>query len=149
MEEKNQLTAELDRVRRQMESIQSERDRLVNELDRLRRQASLAESLDLPNLNSECLHSLVLIHKNFIPFLYKNVFSFKHVFTSLRITKLDVLYLNYLLFTTYLTLARNQYLRKGKVFYAQFTFFDEIYQIAVNFFGFAYDGSSSSKLTHK
>ncbi|VDM33506.1 unnamed protein product [Hydatigera taeniaeformis] len=51
MEEKNQLTAELDRVRRQMESIQSERDRLVNELDRLRRQASLAESLDLPNLN--------------------------------------------------------------------------------------------------
>nr|CDS15415.1 liprin alpha 2 [Echinococcus granulosus] len=52
MEEKNQLTAELDRVRRQMESIQSERDRLVNELDRLRRQASLAESLDLPNLNT-------------------------------------------------------------------------------------------------
>lgn len=53
MEEKNQLTAELDRVRRQMESIQSERDRLVNELDRLRRQASLAESLDLPNLNND------------------------------------------------------------------------------------------------
>ncbi|VUZ45569.1 unnamed protein product [Hymenolepis diminuta] len=52
MEEKNQLTAELDRVRRQMESIQSERDRLVNELDRVRRQASLAESLDLTNLNT-------------------------------------------------------------------------------------------------
>ncbi|VDD80206.1 unnamed protein product [Mesocestoides corti] len=55
MEEKNQLTAELDRVRRQMESIQSERDRLLNELDRLRRQASLAESLDFPGLNSEYL----------------------------------------------------------------------------------------------
>uniref|UniRef100_A0A5K3ELW8 Liprin-alpha-2 n=1 Tax=Mesocestoides corti TaxID=53468 RepID=A0A5K3ELW8_MESCO len=53
MEEKNQLTAELDRVRRQMESIQSERDRLLNELDRLRRQASLAESLDFPGLNNE------------------------------------------------------------------------------------------------
>ena len=53
MEEKNQLTAELDRVRRQMESIQSERDRLMNELDRVRRQTSLAESLDLSNLNSE------------------------------------------------------------------------------------------------
>ncbi|VUZ45566.1 unnamed protein product [Hymenolepis diminuta] len=53
MEEKNQLTAELDRVRRQMESIQSERDRLVNELDRVRRQASLAESLDLTNLNND------------------------------------------------------------------------------------------------
>lgn len=53
MEEKNQLTAELDRVRRQMESIQSERDRLMNELDRLRRHTSLAESLDLSNLDSE------------------------------------------------------------------------------------------------
>ncbi len=53
MEEKNQLTEELDRVRRQMESIQSDRDRLVNDMDRLRRQASLAESLDLPALNSE------------------------------------------------------------------------------------------------
>ncbi|KAM7541524.1 hypothetical protein Aperf_G00000027641 [Anoplocephala perfoliata] len=52
MEEKNQLTAELDRVRRQMESIQSERDRLINELDRIRRQTSLAESLDLTNLNT-------------------------------------------------------------------------------------------------
>ncbi|VDO05419.1 unnamed protein product [Rodentolepis nana] len=53
MEEKNQLTGELDRVRRQVESIQSERDRLVNELDRVRRQASLAESLDLTNLNND------------------------------------------------------------------------------------------------
>lgn len=65
MEEKNQLTAELDRVRRQMESIQSERDRLVNELDRVRRQASLAESLDLTNLNSKYRVSIFLTD-NFI-----------------------------------------------------------------------------------
>lgn len=53
MEEKNQLTEELDRVRRQMESIQSDRDRLISDMDRLRRQASLTESLDLPALGSK------------------------------------------------------------------------------------------------
>ncbi|BHF58634.1 Liprin-alpha-1 [Sparganum proliferum] len=53
VEEKNHLTAELDRVRRQLEVIQSDRDRLLTEIERLKRQASLTESLDLSALNND------------------------------------------------------------------------------------------------
>ncbi|VDN15874.1 unnamed protein product [Dibothriocephalus latus] len=52
VEEKNHLTAELDRVRRQLEVIQSDRDRLLTDIERLKRQASLTESLDLGALNT-------------------------------------------------------------------------------------------------
>nr|VZI24753.1 unnamed protein product [Spirometra erinaceieuropaei] len=52
VEEKNHLTAELDRVRRQLEVIQSDRDRLLTDIERLKRQASLTESLDLSALNT-------------------------------------------------------------------------------------------------
>lgn len=53
VEEKNHLTAELDRVRRQLEVIQSDRDRLLTDIERLKRQASLTESLDLSALNND------------------------------------------------------------------------------------------------
>uniref|UniRef100_A0A0V0J9H3 SAM domain-containing protein n=1 Tax=Schistocephalus solidus TaxID=70667 RepID=A0A0V0J9H3_SCHSO len=60
VEEKNHLTAELDRVRRQLEVIQSDRDRLLTDIERLKRQASLTESLDLSALNtSRQLHAPV------------------------------------------------------------------------------------------
>lgn len=111
MEEKNQLTAELDRVRRQMESIQSERDRLINELDRIRRQTSLAESLELTNLSSKFSFRFHFHQDWFIYVLVYSLTYFKLGFSASDL--LDWRYFGVPLFCLKRTESRNCHVVKG------------------------------------